>query len=64
MNWTAVSDFLAMGGYGLYVWGSFGMAGLVVALEVAQLALRGRALRQRSAHAAGFGADVGAKADA
>jgi heme exporter protein D len=51
MNWTSASDFLAMGGYGLYVWGSFGMAALLVALEVAQLALRRRALRTRAADA-------------
>ncbi len=23
MNWGSVSEFLAMGGYGLYVWGSY-----------------------------------------
>jgi heme exporter protein D len=23
MNWGSTSDFLAMGGYGLYVWGSY-----------------------------------------
>ena len=23
MVWASLSDFLAMGGYGLYVWGSF-----------------------------------------
>jgi heme exporter protein D len=23
MQWTSLSDFLAMGGYGLYVWGSY-----------------------------------------
>ena len=37
MNWSSVSDFLAMGGYGLYVWGSFGMVALAIALEVWQL---------------------------
>ncbi|VWX55625.1 Heme exporter protein D [Burkholderiales bacterium 8X] len=64
MNWAAVSDYLAMGGYGLYVWGAFGMAGLVVALEVAQLALRGRALRRRAARANGAGADARVEAEA
>ena len=23
MNWNSVSEFFAMGGYGLYVWGSY-----------------------------------------
>ncbi len=25
MNWGSASEFFAMGGYGLYVWGSFGV---------------------------------------
>ncbi len=45
MNWASVSDFLAMGGYGLYVWGSFGMCALVLVVECASLALRRKALR-------------------
>lgn len=31
--WHSVSDFLAMGGYGGYVWTSFGVTALVMALE-------------------------------
>ena len=46
MNWTSWSDFVAMGGYGLYVWGSFGMVALVMVAEVAQIAARRRALAQ------------------
>ncbi len=42
MNWNSLQEFLAMGGYGLYVWGSFGMAALVIALELAQLAVARR----------------------
>ncbi len=37
MHWNSVSDFLAMGGYGLYVWGSFGLTAAVVAGEVLML---------------------------
>ena len=33
MNWTSWSDFAAMGGYGLYVWGSFGMTALTIVLN-------------------------------
>jgi heme exporter protein D len=45
MNWSSVGEFLAMGGYGLYVWGSFGMCAAVVAAECGGLALRRKALR-------------------
>ena len=33
IHWNSFSDFLAMGGYGLYVWGSFGVTALVMVLE-------------------------------
>jgi heme exporter protein D len=33
MNWNSPADFLAMGGYALYVWGSFGVCALALALE-------------------------------
>jgi len=42
--WSSWSDFLAMGGYGLYVWGSFGVTALVMAGEMLSLRLRRRAL--------------------
>ena len=35
-----MSDFLAMGGYGFYVWGAYGIAALVIVVVV--LAVRGR----------------------
>jgi heme exporter protein D len=25
MNWSSPADFFAMGGYGLYVWGAYGV---------------------------------------
>ena len=31
--WNSFSDFLAMGGYGLYVWGSFGVTAVAMAVE-------------------------------
>jgi heme exporter protein D len=34
MIWNSFNDFWAMGGYVLYVWGSFGVTALCVALEV------------------------------
>ena len=33
MNWTSASDFFAMGGYALYVWGSFGVTALIMTIE-------------------------------
>lgn len=33
MMWNSVSDFFAMGGYGLYVWGSFGVSALALVVE-------------------------------
>jgi heme exporter protein D len=44
MNWGSLDNFLAMGGYGLYVWGSYGVT---LVLIVAELILLGR--RRRSA---------------
>ena len=47
MNWNSASDFFAMGGYGLYVWGSFGVTALCIAIEVIWVKqARGQALMQ------------------
>ena len=45
MNWKSFADFAAMGGYGLYVWGSFAMCAVVFAIELLALRQRRRALR-------------------
>lgn len=50
MNWTSVADFVHMGGYGLYVWGSFGMVAATLLAEVVQLRLRRRALLNGDEH--------------
>ena len=31
--WNSFADFLHMGGYGFYVWGSFGVTALIMAVE-------------------------------
>ena len=31
--WNSFSDFVHMGGYGLYVWGSFGVTALIMIVE-------------------------------
>ena len=33
IHWKSFSDFLAMGGYGFYVWGSFGVTALIMLIE-------------------------------
>jgi heme exporter protein D len=47
MNWGSLTNFLAMGGYGFYVWGSYGLTVLLIALELALLIARHRAAKGR-----------------
>jgi len=42
VNWGSLDNFLAMGGYGLYVWGSYGVTLVVVVVELILLARRKR----------------------
>jgi heme exporter protein D len=44
MVWSSFSDFLHMGGYGLYVWGSVIVTFGLMIIEVVILALRRRAI--------------------
>ncbi len=37
MQWLSVADFLNMGGYAFYVWGSFGITALVAIFEIWQV---------------------------
>ncbi|MDO8906711.1 heme exporter protein CcmD [Hydrogenophaga sp.] len=48
MNWIDLQDFLSMGGYGLYVWGSLGMTAAVVVAEVGMVRMRRRLLVQEA----------------
>ena len=34
MRWSSWAEFWAMGGYALYVWGSFAVTALLMAIEV------------------------------
>jgi heme exporter protein D len=53
MIWNSAADFWAMGGYGFYVWGSFGVTALLMALEVGWVRhQRQRALAQVAAESA------------
>jgi heme exporter protein D len=42
MSWGSLADFVAMGGYGLYVWGSYAMVVAVGAWEALLLVQRRR----------------------
>jgi heme exporter protein D len=45
MNWSGIGEFLAMGGYGTFVWGSYGVAAAVMVVELALVAHRFRTAR-------------------
>ncbi|HEU0290725.1 MAG TPA: heme exporter protein CcmD [Burkholderiales bacterium] len=42
MNWASWSDFFAMGGYAIYVWGSYGVTACLIVVEITLLRARGR----------------------
>jgi heme exporter protein D len=42
VNWGSWDNFLRMGGYGFFVWGSYGMAMAILVVEVWQLKVRRR----------------------
>ena len=46
MRWESLSAFIAMGGYGFYVWGSYIVSAVVLAMEVWSLVVRHRRARQ------------------
>jgi heme exporter protein D len=42
MHWNSFSEFIHMGGYGLYVWGSYGVTLLLMLVEPVLAAKRHR----------------------
>ena len=46
MKWAGLGEFLAMGGYGLYVWGSYAMTAAAIIVEIAVLVARHKAARR------------------
>ena len=42
MNWASASDFFAMGGYGLYVWGAYGVTAACLLVDPLLAARRHR----------------------
>lgn len=49
MIWGSFAEFIAMGGYGAYVWGSVLVTGGALALELVSLSRRKRAALQAAA---------------
>ena len=52
MTWGSVGEFLHMGGYGLYVWGSYGVTFAALVIEAWMLVRRERTTRARLAREA------------
>lgn len=46
MHWNSLGEFFAMGGYALYVWGSFGACALLLVMEPLLLKRRLSAVRR------------------
>lgn len=55
MHWSSLGEFLAMGGYAVYVWGSLLMTALLLGGEQLLLARRRRAILAGPRPAAEFG---------
>lgn len=47
MNWGSPAEFFAMGGYALYVWGSYAVAAILLGVELWLLVRRRRTLLKR-----------------
>lgn len=46
MKWHSIGEFIAMGGYAFYIWGSYGLTALLIALEVVLVYKRQRTARR------------------
>lgn len=47
MRWNSAAEFFAMGGYGLYVWGSVGVTVVALILELLLLGQRRKSALSR-----------------
>jgi heme exporter protein D len=48
MQWNSFSEFLSMGGYGFYVWASYGVTLVLLAAEIIMLRSRKRRITQQT----------------
>ena len=55
MNWNSWTEFWRMGGYALYVWGSFGVTAVLVAGEIVMLRLHRNQALEKARRAVKFG---------
>lgn len=49
MQWNSLSEFINMGGYGFYVWGSYGVTLVLLAAEIIMLRSHKRRVTQETA---------------
>jgi len=49
MHWSSWSEFFSMGGYGFYIWGSYGVTLILLGGEVLMLLKRKRRLGRSTA---------------
>lgn len=47
MSWSSVSEFFSMGGYGLYVWGSYAVTFVCIVGEILLISNRRRTLERQ-----------------
>lgn len=52
MNWGSASEFFAMGGHALYVWGSYGVTAVLIIAETLWVKSKQQQTRQRLARMA------------
>ena len=48
MQWNSFSEFISMGGYGFYVWGSYGVTFVLLVAELMMLRSRKRRITQQT----------------
>jgi heme exporter protein D len=51
VNWTSTAEFFSMGGYGLYVWGSYAVTAIFMLVEPALAARQHQKARRNAAEA-------------
>jgi len=54
MQWNSLNEFFAMGGYGMYVWPSFGVTALCMIWEVLAIRRRHATARTALVHSSGI----------
>jgi heme exporter protein D len=52
MQWNSLDAFLAMGGYGEYIWGAYGLTALLMLIELIAVRRRYRQARTNLKNAA------------